>query len=137
MNCKKYQLAFCERFDPQRHGIDENSSPGISGHFLIYETILRNEFISPDYQEEERRLRRYNIRLEIVQMDELIPGREYVAYLKTFWLRIVQRCWKKVFRERKEILRKRGSIKALQERQRTGKWSAELRDYPAFRLNLP
>ena len=38
MTEKKYQLAFCERFDPQRHGIDENSSPGIGGHFLIYET---------------------------------------------------------------------------------------------------
>ena len=71
-----------------------------------------------------------------IQADELTPGQEQVCYLKTFWLRIVQRRWKKVFKLRKEILRKRSSIKALQERQRTGKWPIELRHYPEFKLQL-
>ena len=131
-----YQLAFCERFKPQLHGIDENSSPHISENFLIYSTIELDEFMTGEHKEEERYLRRYNIRLEIVQAAELMPGQEHVAYLKTFWLRIVQRCWKKVFKARQLFLKQRSSIKALAERQRTGKWALELRNYPVFTLGL-
>jgi hypothetical protein len=119
----KYQLAFCELFKPQLHGLDENSSPGITEHYLIYSTVELNEFLAGAHREEERRLRsRYNIRLEIVQLDELSPGQEQVAYLKTFWLRIVQRRWKKIYKERQEILKRKSHIKALMERQRRGKW---------------
>jgi hypothetical protein len=132
------QIAICERFNPHIHGYDENSSPGITEHFLIYTIIELNEFNDNSYKAELRQLQRYNkeIRLEIIQADELTPGQEQVCYLKTFWLRIVQRRWKKVFKLRKELLRKRSCIKALQERQRTGKWPIELRDYPAFKLQL-
>ena len=131
-----YELALCERFKPLIHGLDENSSAGITGHYLVYSTIDLEEYHSDEYQAEEIRLRRYGIGLEIVQIAELSPGQEQVAYLKTFWLRIVQRCWKKVFKERKELLRKRSGLKALQERQRTGKWPLLLREYPEFRLRL-
>lgn len=131
-----YELALCERFKPLIHGLDESSSAGITGHYLVYSTIDLDEYLSDEYQAEEIRLRRYGIGLEIVQIAELSPGQEQVAYLKTFWLRIVQRCWKKVFKARKELLRKRSGVKALQERQRTGKWPLLLREYPAFRLRL-
>ena len=76
------------------------------------------------------------LRLDIIQTSILNPGGEEVAIIKTFWLKIVQRCWKKVFKQRKELIQKRSAIKALQERQRTGKWSLGLRNYPAFKLNL-
>jgi len=131
-----YELALCERFKPLIHGLDESSSAGITGHYLVYSTIDLDEYLSHEYEAEERRLRRYGIGLEIVQIAELSPGQEQVAYLKTFWLRIVQRCWKKVFKARKELIRKRSGVKALQERQRTGKWPLLLREYPAFRLRL-
>ena len=131
---KKYELAFCERFKPQIHGLDENSSPNIKEHFLIYATIDLNEFLSDEFPREEKRLRCYNIRLEIIQADELSGGQEQVCYLKTFWLRIVQRRWKKVFRERKEMRARRSNIKALLEKQRTGKWPIGMRNYPEFKL---
>jgi len=134
MSNKRYELAFCERFNPRKHGLDENSSPGITGHYLIYSTIDLNEFLSDGFYREERRLRRYSIGLEIVQVAELSPGQEYVAYLKTFWLRIVQRCWKKVYKARQELIKKRSNIFAQRERQRTGQWPVELRVYPAFTL---
>jgi hypothetical protein len=35
----------------------------------------------------------------------ILPTQEAVAILKTFWIRIIQRKWKKVFQERKEKLR--------------------------------
>jgi hypothetical protein len=147
VNAKKFQLAICERFQINIHGADEQSTSNITEHFLINTTMELSEFYDNSYKEEELRIQRYwrrspllynqkFIRLEIIQADQLKPGGEYVAYLNTFWLRIVQRCWKKVFKARKELLLKRSSIKALQERQRTGQWPAGLRDYPAFKLNL-
>jgi hypothetical protein len=155
----KNTLAICELFHPLLHGQNETSSLGIANHFLIYTTIELAEFYDNSYKREEKRvyrnrmketqlleldtkhpsLRSYNqkyIRLEIIQADVLNPGTEHVAYLKTFWLRIVQRCWKRVFKARKELMLKRSNIKAIQERQRTGQWSKELREYPLFRLNL-
>lgn len=37
----------------------------------------------------------------------ILKGYECVAILKTFWLKIVQRCWKKIFKARKILLQKR------------------------------
>jgi hypothetical protein len=42
--------------------------------------------------------------LEIVQPVTLEPGGECVAVLKTFWLRLLQRKWKRIFAERKQRL---------------------------------
>lgn len=147
-------LAICELFHPVLHGIDENSSPDINNHFLIYTAIEVDDFYNKEYVYEENHLRRYrnaalrllnmhtqtqnnkHMRLEIVQAHELQPGQESVAILKTFWLRIVQRCWKKVFQARKELIKQRSSIRALQERARLGCWAPHLRQWPVFRLNL-
>jgi hypothetical protein len=149
-------LAICELFHPVLHGVDENSSPDINNHFLIYTAIEVDDFYNKEYVYEEIHLRRYrnaalrllnmhtqmhtqnnkHMRLEIVQAHELQPGQESVAILKTFWLRIVQRCWKKVFRARKELIKQRGSIRALRERARLGCWAPHLRQWPVFRLNL-
>jgi len=142
-----FQLAICERFYPQIHGSDENSSINIAEHFLINTIFEVNEFYDESYKAEERRIQRYwrrspllynskSIRLEIIKADILSPGGEQVGILNTFWLRIVQRCWKKTFKARQEINKKRSSIKELKERQRTGQWSPGLRNYPLFRLNL-
>ena len=37
----------------------------------------------------------------------ILPTQEAIAILKTFWIRIIQKKWKKVFQERKNIIRKR------------------------------
>ena len=165
-------LAICEPFHPDLHGQDENSTPNIDRHFLIYTTITLAEFYSNEYKSEEISLRRHrkaitlmrmmdgdddnnniidnkhpvirnykhlaqkSLCLEIIRADELQPGQEAVAYLKTFWLRIVQRCWKKVFKQRKVILKGRMSIRIQQEHMRTGQWPPHLRYWPPFRLNL-
>jgi hypothetical protein len=46
-----------------------------------------------------------------------LPNSECVAILKTFWIRIVQRTWKKVFKQRKEVLRQRTSLLALKKQE--------------------
>jgi hypothetical protein len=151
-----HKLAICEVFHPIFHGQDENSSPGIQSQFLVYTLIELEDFYSGEYLYEVSSLQRYRnatqimhgtahpsirnypkvsrkyMRLEIVQADVLAGGEE-VAYLKTFWLRLVQRRWRKIYQARKEILKKRRQIQVLQERQRTGKWPAHLRQLPTLR----
>jgi len=152
-----YKLAICEMFNPIIHGQDENSSPQIHTHFLVYTIIDLPDFYSDAYVSETNCLRRYlravkilhgslhetirnyervtntYTRLEIIQTD-ILPGQETVAYLKTFWLRIVQRRWKKIYKARQEILAQRNSIRAIQEKQRTGQWPIALRHWPRFTL---
>jgi hypothetical protein len=59
--------------------------------------------------------------LQIVQTN-ILTGLEEVAYLKTFWLKLVQRRWKKIYKARQELLKQRMTIRALTFRARTGKW---------------
>ena len=55
-----------------------------------------------------------------------LSGEECVAILKTFWLRLVQRAWRRVFNERKQILARRMRPDALRQREIHGKWVQNL-----------
>jgi hypothetical protein len=65
------------------------------------------------------------IKLDIIETHEL-GGREMVGYIKTFWLRIIQRKWKKIFKKRKEVIQKRKALHALRDHEINGKWSNKL-----------
>ena len=71
-------------------------------------------------------------RFEIMQLHiDPIYG-FYNIIIKTFWLRIVQRTWKRIYKERKEIWRKRMSILALRYRETTGKFPDNIRSLPSI-----
>ena len=160
------QLAICEIWNPDIHGQDENSSPNIAGQFLVHTTIDLEEFEELGFDDiiqmlragyhaylsiyDDDRIERSHplirnyerivsdndyIKLDIVAVDEL-EGQEHVAYLKTHWIRLIQRRWRKICKERKETIAKRGTPKALQVREQTGKWPKEIRTWPQFRLGL-
>lgn len=62
------------------------------------------------------------IRLEIGEYI-ILPTQEAIAILKTFWIRLVQRTWKKVFKQRRENTRQplpglRGMLFALRPERR-------------------
>jgi hypothetical protein len=63
----------------------------------------------------------------------LLPTQEAVAILKTFWIRIIQRKWKKVCKEQQSILKNRRNINSLHIRETTGKWPSEYRNLPGLR----
>jgi hypothetical protein len=48
-----------------------------------------------------------------------LSGNECVAILKTFWLKIVQRCWRRVYKARKEMLKPQNIIQSLRLRETT------------------
>jgi hypothetical protein len=85
----------------------------------IYEDIqfLKDIYANPNnyiisYSENHPTIRNYHaivssanyIKPEIGEYI-ILPTQEAVAILKTFWLRIIQKKWKKVFQERKKIMR--------------------------------
>lgn len=63
----------------------------------------------------------------------LLPGGEQICILKTFWVRLIQRTWKKIYRIRKEILIKRSNVKSLLFRQVNGKWDDNCKYFPSYK----
>jgi len=70
--------------------------------------------------------------VHIMQLD-IKPDGEYCAIIKTFWLRIVQRAWKKQFYKRQAVIRSRGNIAAQRHFELTGTYPRELRNIPGLR----
>ena len=123
-------LAVCEIFNPDIHGITELSSKNITTQFLVHTKILPKEFYNNSYKNiikvvkkgyyyyrwaegpmhpiiknYEHLLRRNEFpSLEIVIIKEL-DGMEQVAILKTIWLRIFQRVCKNYLNMKKKSLK--------------------------------
>ena len=115
------QLGICELYNKFLHGPCE---PPAEGHFLFMFNISLSDLYDGGYTDlmsaYPRPIRQYsgNVRaywdivgrprmypmLEIVQTVMLEPGGECVAIIKTFWIRLVQRRWKRVFAERRRRL---------------------------------
>ena len=62
-----------------------------------------------------------------------LESKHCVATLKTFWIKLIQRTWKKIFVERKRVLNERINLKSLKYRELNGKWPATCIDYPGLR----
>jgi hypothetical protein len=110
-------LGICEFYTPTLHGPCE---PPVSDYFHYTCEVELSEFYDDSvfafmaqYTGTYRytgvvrahwtiinRPNRYPL-LEIVQPVYMEPGGECVAVLKTFWLRLVQRRWKRIFAERR------------------------------------
>jgi hypothetical protein len=86
--------------------INNNSSHII---FRNYKNIISN----PNY-----------IKPEIAECIEL-DTKERIAILKTTWIRLIQRTWKKIFNMRKNITNKRQNLTSLRHRELTGKWPSD------------
>jgi hypothetical protein len=111
----QYQLGICELYNTFLHGPCE---PHVEGHFLfmwdvplsdLYDNIcaefiaMRRLGLARAHWDIVGRPRMYPL-LEIVQTVMLEPGGECVAIIKTFWIRLVQRRWKRIFAERRRRL---------------------------------
>lgn len=98
--------------------INENISINVYGIYHPYIRNYVNIITNDDY-----------IKVDIADVEEL-EGEEMVAYHKTFWLRIIQRKWKKIYKERCQIIEKRKRTKTLNMRNLYGKWPKGLCNIP-------
>lgn len=136
----EYVLAFCEIHHPRIHGGDRytprNRFTPPRGHWLAmwplsvsnllrgvhrwHSIALSEAYIlythhprtahHPDIRNFERILLhpRYS-ELQIVEVYDG-PGEETLCVLKTFWIRILQRKWKRIFAERQRLIAYRSSV---------------------------
>jgi len=78
----------------------------------------------------------YNIKtqpfMDIIKLD-ILPDLTYACIVKTHWLRLVQRHWKRTFALRKEILEKRRTMDAIKYFELYGKYMDNLRILPTIR----
>jgi len=59
------------------------------------------------------------IKLDIIEIIEL-SGNEQVACIKTIWLKLLQRKWKRIYKERKDKIHKLKNLRILMKREITG-----------------
>ena len=66
-------------------------------------------------------LRYVSKNVDIIQLKILDDG-TYSAVIKTFWLKIIQRRWKQVYKERMNVINKRKSVASVRYCQVRGRY---------------
>ena len=150
----QYNIIVCELYNSKLHGSLENGSKeenigylvccrfkvldldlidGIAGELVgayhlsirrgkhaIYRNY-RNIIARPDYFKPE------------IAKCVYLESRHCVAILKTIWIKLIQRKWKKVYAERKRVLGERCGVKALMVREVRGKWPTTCSYLPSLK----
>jgi hypothetical protein len=114
----RYNIVICQRYKGAYIGV---RVPEINYHYLVHIrlkafnyyiiNIVYNEYINCFYK----------CNIEIAECIYL-PSGHCIAILKTFWLRLIQRVWKRVFSERKMCRERRAHPTAIRYREIYGKW---------------
>ena len=136
---QKMSLAIIAKWNSE-FGHDETSSPGIQSHWLIMDIVDVRDFYR-DHDEVQDNLEFYrrhiNIDPKFVQLTlveyNYLNGHEFIAISKLFWIKIIQRTWRKIFKERKAKINMRKMPKELQYRNVHGHWAPHLQFIPEFR----
>lgn len=96
-------------------------------HDILMSTVISAQsFLKYNFQQIIYYLKRYSLfivrspRIHIMQLKILGDG-SYSVILKTFWIRLIQRKWKTIFKKRKELLYQRMQLKNLRNREITGR----------------
>jgi len=90
----KFEAVLCHKFNPQLHGFDKNSDPNVLGHYLCIQRfkkpLLNLNVICSTY-----------FHIASVQY---LRGGECICILKTWWISLIQRCFRRAFASRKAML---------------------------------
>jgi hypothetical protein len=135
----RYNIVLCEIYNRNIHGPPPHGSL-VDSHYLVTNRFRKFDIdvindISYYMNAEYNHLTAYNdkkhpiirnyhniianpyyIRPEIVQCVYLLDN-ECVAILKTFWIKIIQRTWRRVLNERKKFLKKITTLKFIVNRE--------------------
>ena len=135
-------MLWCETL----HGLNTNSSPNIDTYWIFEDRIYLNDFYNDNlYWIDNYRgyiltlLSNSNInntylyhpKLNVIYR-ECLPGNECVACIKTIWIKLIQRRWKKLFKIRNEIIKQRATPKSMYYRELNGTWPNKLKTLPSI-----
>jgi len=65
----------------------------------------------------------------------LLETGEIICIIKTYWLRIIQRTWKRIYKERQIIIQKRKNPSAIFYFQQNGKWPKDCCIFPSLKIS--
>ena len=123
-NSPKYFYATCELYNKLKHGIQYENIENIEQHYIVIDSFMcfRSLVIGEYYLKIRRnRLNRifglsFNPKIELIEPLFLENG-EMVAVIKTMWLSILQRKYKKWFHKNKEQIAKYKNMRKLLNRE--------------------
>jgi hypothetical protein len=105
--------------------------------FLMANTVSTRIFFKFEFQRIFRYLNCYSSmriqdpKVEIMQL-HILEDQTYSVVLKTHWLRLIQRHWKKAFAKRKIIIKAIKSVTSLQYRELHGRFPYGLNRIPSI-----
>ena len=151
ISATKYNIVLCELFNNKLHG---NTNEDVCNHYLLINRIKKldldfiDSWVAPlnqDYIDRQEQITPHkfikNYKNMITQPNYIkpeigeiinLPTGHAVCIIKTMWLRVVQRAWKRLFKERKQIIQMRCRFQSLKHREITGVWPDNCRYWPSF-----
>jgi len=125
LSLTKFNIVLCEKYNKLLHG----PAPKImNNHYLTYTRFkqLNMDIIN------EFKLDSNTLNLEISECIYL-PSEHCVSIIKTFWLKLIQRKWKNIYKEKKLCILRRSNPNSLLYREITGKWPNDCLNYPGLK----
>lgn len=120
----KFNIVLCEKYNRLRHG---PANKEMNSHYLTY---TRFKQLNMDIIRLFR-LDSNTLKLEMAQCIYL-PSEHCVSIIKTFWLKLIQRKWKNIFKERKLCVSRRCNPNAIRHREIHGRWPNNCLIYPSL-----
>ena len=122
----KYNIVLCELYNKEHHGDVDGE---INNHYL---TLIRFKKFNYNYINSFITNNPSRFKLEIAECLYL-PSSHCVSILKMHWLRLIQRRWKKIYKDRKIINLIRCHPNSIEYREIHGKWPNNCLNYPTLR----
>ena len=116
-------LGECMLWNEKIHGKDKDSSKNIETHWIFHNDLEVEELPNPSFPW---------LRIEIARLNYL-KGGECSAIFKTYWLKIVQREWKRIYKTRLQVKRERNTPKSIIYFERHGKWPPQINYLPSIK----
>jgi hypothetical protein len=155
LSSTRYNIVLCELYNPTIHGVPVANS-NVNSHYIVNDRFKQynNDYIDSviDFYNAARRccsprlLNKHpifrNYKAIASQMSYMkpeiaecvwLPTNECVAVKKTFWIRLVQRTWRKVYKNRKAVILLRSRPESIKYRELTGRWPASCARVPGLR----
>jgi hypothetical protein len=151
MSATRFNISICELYNKKLHGNADNME--VLYHYLIYERYkkLNLEYINlaiENIKNEYNNLNNKNhdifrnyreivnnfnyIKPEITECIYLNTN-HCIAIIKTIWLRLIQRKWKSICKERKLCISMRCRPNSLKYKEIYGKWPNNCLNYPGIK----
>ena len=147
----KYNIVLCELFNNKLHG---NTNKEVINHYLLINSMKKLDLdfidnwaapLNQDYIDRQEQITPHkfirNYKNMITQQNYIkpeigeiinLPTGHTVCIIKTVWLRVIQRAWKRLFKERKQVIQMRCRFHSLKHREITGRWPDNCRYWPSF-----